>query len=137
VAYLVVGRPVFADVSGTAHLPLALLAAFAFIRSFLVLSLLVVLVSVGARYWNHTGPLGRALSEASYDIYLSHFWFVVFAQVGLSEWAAGPALLKFAIVLALATPLSFAFSRWVLGRHGRIFAALLGALLIFCLAVRP
>jgi surface polysaccharide O-acyltransferase-like enzyme len=106
-------------------------------RSFYPLSLLIVLVSAGARYWNHAGRLGRALSGASYDIYLTHVWFVVFVQMGLLEWAAGPALLKFAIVVALAMPLSFAFGRWVLGRHGRIFAAVLVALLIFCLAVRP
>lgn len=97
----------------------------------------LLLVSAAARYWNRAGRLGRALSDSSYDIYLTHYWFVVFLQIGLSEWAAGPGLVKFVLVLAAAWPPSFAFSRWVVGRHGRIVAATLCAPLVFCLAVRP
>ncbi len=69
-AYLVVGQPVFANTAGTANLSVGLLLVFAFLRSFLVLSLLVVLVSVGARYWNTTSSLDRQLSATSYNIFL-------------------------------------------------------------------
>ena len=42
VAYLVVGQPVFANTTGTANLSVGFLLVFAFLRSFLLLSLLVV-----------------------------------------------------------------------------------------------
>jgi hypothetical protein len=137
VAYLMVGHPVFADTRGTATLSVGLLLVFAFLRSFLLLSLLVLLVSFGARNWNRSSVLDRQLSETSYDIYLTHYWFVVAIQAGLLKWTGGPVLAKVAVVFVAALGLSFAISRWVLARHAQAFAMLLLALFVFCLAVRP
>ena len=135
-AYLVVGQPVFADTAGMAALPVGLLIAFAFIRSYLLLSVLVVLVLAGSRYWNRSTPFDRQLSDTSYNIYLAHFWFVIFAQEALFEWTGGPVVAKMGIAFGLALALSYAISRWVLARHGRAFAAVLLALFVFFLA-RP
>ena len=137
VAYLVVGQPVFVDTAGTANLSVGLLLVFAFIRSFLLLSLLVTFISFGVRYWNHSSRLDRQLSATSYDIYLTHYWFVVAIQAALLNWAGGPVLAKVAIVFVAALALSFAISRWVLARHSRVFALAILALFVFCLAVRP
>ena len=137
VAYLLVGQPVFTDTAGTANLSVGLLMVFAFLRSFLLLSLLVVLVSFGARNWNHSSGLDRQLSATSYDIYLTHFWFVVGIQEALLKWTGGPVLVKVSIVFVAALALSFAISRWVLARHSRAFALVILALFVFCLAVRP
>jgi hypothetical protein len=137
VAFLVVGQPVFANTAGTANLSVGFLLVFAFIRSFLILSLLVVLVSFGARYWNRSSRLDRQLSATSYDIYLTHYWFVVAIQAALLNWAGGPALTKVATVFVAGLALSFAISRWVLARHSRAFAVVILALFVFCLAVRP
>ena len=137
VTYLVVGRPVFADLAGTANLSVGFLAVFALLRSFLFLSVLVVFVSFCARYWNHSNAFDRQLSATSYDIYLTHFWFVVAIQTALLEWAGGPVPAKVVIVFVAALGLSYAISRWVLARHSRAFVMILLALFIFCLAVRP
>lgn len=58
-AYLVVGWPVFTDPMGTPYLPIGSLLAFAFIRSFLLLSLLIILLSVGFQYWNRSTSFDR------------------------------------------------------------------------------
>ena len=137
VAYLVAGQPLFADPVGTPHLPAGFLLVFAFIRSFLLLSLLVVLVSAGVGYWNRSSEVDRQLSAASYNIYLTHFWFVVILQESLLTWTGGPVPIKIAIVFLVALALSLAISRWVLGRYPRAFAAALLALFVFCLVVRP
>jgi glucan biosynthesis protein C len=137
VAYLLVGQPVFANTAGTANLSVGLLLGFAFIRSFLLLALLVVLVSFGARYWNRSSGLDRQLSATSYDIYLTHYWFLIAIQAGLLSWAGGPVLTKVAIVFVATLALSFAISRWVLARHSRAFAVVILVLFVFCLAVRP
>lgn len=113
------------------------LLVFALLRSFLFLSILVVLVSFGARHWNHSSALDRQLSDTSYDIYLTHFWFVVAIQTALLDWAGGPVPAKVAIVFMAALGLSYAISRWVLARHSRAFVMIILALFIFCLAVRP
>ena len=135
--YLLVGGPVFADTAGTAHWSVGFLLVFAFIRSFLLLSLLVAFFSFGNRYWNHSSGLDRQLSATSYDIYLTHYWFVVAIQAALLKWSGGPVLVKVGVVFIITLALSFAVSRWVLARHSRAFAILLLALFVFCLVVRP
>jgi len=89
-AYLVAFQPMVADLGGTSRLPVGLVLAFAFVRSFLTVSLLIVLVSAGARYWNRSSGLDRQLSETSYNIYLTHIWFVVAIQDALMAWMGGP-----------------------------------------------
>ena len=77
IAYLVFGQPIFADTTGTANLSIGCLLVFAFLRSFLLLSLLVVFVSFGVRYWNYANKFDQQLAATSYNIYLVHFFIVV------------------------------------------------------------
>lgn len=124
IAYLVMSQPLYDGLAGATSLSVSFLLPFAFVRSFLVLSLLVVLVSVGERYWNQSSRLDTLLSNTSYNIYLSHVWFVVIVQVALLGWG-GPVLAKFAIVLLATLGISFAISRWAIGRHPRATAAVI------------
>jgi hypothetical protein len=136
VAHLVVGQPVFAGSAGTTNLSAGFLLIFAFIRSFSSLSLLVVFVSFGARYWNHASGLDRQLSATSYNIYLTHYWSLLAIQAVLPDWAEGPVLIKGAILFVAGLALSFALSRWVLARHAPAFAVAILSLFVLCLAVR-
>ncbi len=130
VAYLVVGQPLFADPTGTTQMPVGLLLTFAFVRSFLLLSVLVTLASAGTRYWARSSGLDRQLSDTSYNVYLTHFWFVVVLQEELLAWTGGSSEAKFAIVFLAALGLSYAISRWIIGRYPRAFAAVLLALFV-------
>ena len=97
----------------------------------------MLLVSVGARYWNRSNSFDQQLGQTSCNIYLTHYWAAILAQGALFDWTGGPALAKIAIVLVVALAMSFAISRWVIGRFPRAFALALLALFVFCLAVRP
>jgi hypothetical protein len=61
---------------------------------------------------------------------------VVLPQAALLEWTGSPVL-KFAAVLLAASTLSFALSRWAIGRWPCVVVAVLFALFVFCLAARP
>ena len=137
VVYLVFGQPMFVNTAGTANLTVGYLLVFAFLRSFLLLSLLVISVSFGVRYWNYASGLNRQLAAASYNIYLVHFFIVVALQAALLRWIGGPVPVKIAIVFLAALTVSFAFSRWVLARHSRAFVIVIMALFVFCLVARP
>ena len=137
VVYLVFGQPMFVNTAGTANLTVGYLLVFAFLRSFLLLSLLVISVSFGVRYWNYASGLNRQLAAASYNIYLVHFFIVVALQAALLRWIGGPVPVKIAIVFLAALTVSFAFSRWVLARHSRVFVIAILALFVFCLVARP
>lgn len=137
IVFLATVQPLYANPSGTPNLSVQLLAALAFTRSFLLLSMLVMLVSVGVRYWNHSTNFDRQLSKTSYGIYITHVWFVVIVQTSLMEiWTGGSPLAKFAIVFPLSLALSFAVNRW-LGRYRRALAVALLLLFVICLALRP
>lgn len=136
-AYLLIGQPLFTDTAGRAHFSIVFLLGFAFLRAFLLLSFLVVFLSFGIHYWNRSTTLDRQLSATSYDIYLTHYWFIVAFQAALLQWAAGPVLIKGLIVFCLGLGLSYALSRWVLARHSFAFAVFFLVLFAFCLAVRP
>jgi glucan biosynthesis protein C len=136
IVYLVVGQPLLGDLEGVAGLSVGLLLPFALIRSFLILSVLVALVSVGVRYWNRSNRVDRELSGTSYDIYLTHVWFVVLIQGALLEWFES-SVVKAVIVFIVTLALSFAISRWAVRKHGRATAAVLISLFVFCLIVRP
>jgi len=136
IVYLVIGQPLFVDLAGVPGLPIGLLLPFALIRSVLVLSVLVAFVSVGSRYWNRSNRLDRELSATSYNIYLSHVWFVVLIQGALLDWGAS-SVVKALIVFLAVLGVSFAISRWVIGRHGRATVAVIIALVVFCLVFRP
>ena len=137
VAYLVVGQPVFADTAGTASFSALYLLVFAFLRSFLLLALLVALVSFGIRCWNRTSGFDRQLSSTSFNIYLVHFFIVLIFQGALVQWVGGPVAAKIAIVFLGALGMSYALSRWILSRHARAFSFVILALFVFCLIVRP
>jgi glucans biosynthesis protein C len=137
IAYLLVGQPFFADTAGNAHPSVGLLLSFAFVRSFALLAVFVLIISTSALYWNRSHAVEQQLGETSYNIYLTHYWAVVGMQSALLAWAGGPTLVKMATVFVVALGLSFAFSKWVLGRWPRAFALALLGLFIFCLAVRP
>jgi glucan biosynthesis protein C len=137
IVFLVTVQPLYANPSVTPNLSVQLLAALAFIRSFLLLSTLVMLVSFGVRYWNRSANFDRQLSKTSYGIYLAHVWFVVIIQTSLvSIWAGGSPLAKFIIVFPVSLALSFAINRW-LGRYKRPLAIALLILFVICLVIRP
>jgi glucan biosynthesis protein C len=137
VVYLVFGKPMFADTSGTVNFAVGYLLVFALLRSFLLLSMLILLLSFGIRFWNHASGFDRQLAAGSYNIYLLHFFIVVILQTALLEWAGGPVFIKIAIVFLAALSLSYAISRWILMRHSRAFVIVILALFVFCLVFRP
>jgi len=137
VAFLVFGLPMFSPSPGAVGHPAAYLLAFAILRSFLLLSVLVVLLFGSARFWNRASWLDTRLASTSYDIYLVHLFIVVGLQEALVKWAGGPAVVKIAIVFLAGLSLSFVLARWVLGRYPRAFATGILALFALCLVIRP
>jgi hypothetical protein len=132
VCYLVVGQPILAN-PAEPGMGAAALLAFAFSRTYLLLSVTLALLSWGARRWNRSGAIARRLSATSYNIYLTHFWFVIVLQEMLLAWSGGSAALKAATVFVVALALSYAVSRWVIGRYPFVFAT--GLILLYAVSL--
>jgi hypothetical protein len=96
------------------------------------MSVLVTLLVAGARYLDQPARLSAAFATASYDVYLTHIWFVIGLAGVLLGWTA-PSPIKAALVFAGGLTLSFILSRWVIGRYPRTFTAGLLALFGYAL----
>ena len=56
-------------------------------RTFLVFTILLALISFGINHWHNPSKVSRQLSANSYNIYLLHMIFVVVIQLFLLQWA--------------------------------------------------
>ncbi len=137
VLYLFAGQPIFADTAGTGSFSASYLMLYAFLRSFLMLSLLVVFASFGVRWWNRGNRLDAQLAGASYNMYLVHLFPIIGLQEMMLAWTGGPVAIKGAVVFLGTVAVSYAISRWILVRHSRALAVAVMALFVFCLFVRP
>jgi glucan biosynthesis protein C len=89
------------------------LSAFSFVRTSVCLTFLVIFIAYARKYWDRPSRLNQILAANSYNIYLSHIFFVVFLQDVLMVWQGGPAPAKAAIVFLVALPVSYGISRWI------------------------
>jgi hypothetical protein len=129
-AYLAASQPLYATPETRALSPWLLLEV-AVLRSAVTIAVLVTLLKAGAAFWNRPPRIARSFAGASYEVYLSHIWFVIPLAGSLVRWDA-PSEAKAAVTLAAGVGLSYAFSM-VMQRHPGVLAAIVAA--VFGIAV--
>ncbi|ABA87783.1 membrane protein, putative [Syntrophotalea carbinolica DSM 2380] len=97
---------------------LPVLLVYCFSRAFLCLSIFMVLISFAYRYWNRDSKINRSLAANSYGIYILHMPIVLGLGLVLLSWAGVPVIIKFCIVTAASTLLSWGISRVALKPAG-------------------
>jgi glucan biosynthesis protein C len=131
VGFFIIGQDIFAHPLTSHQLSPGRLLAFSFIRTLLCLGFLVIFIAYARRYWNRPSRFNQNLAANSYNIYLSHIFFVVFLQDVLMIWPGGPALAKAAIVFFVVLPISYVVSR-LIDRFPRGFV--IGFIVLFVFA---
>jgi hypothetical protein len=132
IVFLRAGMPVLIGSAIPADFSLLQMLIFAVARSFLCLSTVVLLLTVGSRYWNSTSRISKSLSKNSFYIYIVHVFIAFMLQAALMNWQGGPALVKIAIVFTGSLLISYLISNFVAMKFPRITAA---GLLILCLSL--
>lgn len=101
---------------------------FFFFLNFLTISTLGLSTSLALKYWNRPTALNQNLASNSYNIYLSHYIFIIIFQLALFpvEWM--PSLLKFMVISVFGLLSSFAVSRYLLQKRPG-----LTVIMLFCL----
>jgi hypothetical protein len=130
--FFIIGQDIFARHWTSYRLSPLHLLGFSFIRSFLCLAFLVVIIAYARKYWNRPSTLNQNLAVNSYNIYLVHIFFVVIFQEILMVWRGGPAMVKSGIVSLLALPISYGISR-LIDRFPRGFV--IGFVVLYILVV--
>jgi glucans biosynthesis protein C len=130
--YLVASAQVAAHPDDSQTLPPLLLLGYSASRSLLCVSVIVFLLSVGERLKKASALNGR-LAAQSFNMYLVHFFLVIFFQGFFSDMTFLPAAAKFALVIGLAVPLSYWLARAV-SRFPKSFAVGVSALFVLAAA---
>jgi len=100
IAFFIVGENIFINPNSPKLSP-GILITFAFIRSFLCLSIIFLLISITIKFLNKPNRVIKDLSKQSYNIYLVHTVVVVNIQEILIYWSGGPVLVKILIVVII------------------------------------
>jgi hypothetical protein len=129
--FFIIGRDIFAHPLTSNKLPPGLLLAFSFTRTLLCLTFLLIFIAYARKYWNQPSRFNQAFAANSYNIYLSHIFFVSFLQDVLMVWPGGPAMVKVAIIFFIVLSISYGISR-LIDRFPRGFV--IGFLVLFIFA---
>lgn len=108
-------------------------ASYVTIKSFLVFSIIMTLMTFGGRCWNSGSKLNRLLAKNSYTIYLIHFVIVLSIQLLMYKWWDVSIYLKFVIGSILALALSFLFSEFLARRYPK--SSIMGMVSLFVVLV--
>jgi glucan biosynthesis protein C len=133
-AFLVVGQDVFQNPLTTTALSPAYLLLYASLRSFLLLSVMITVCSLGVRYFNRPSHAISSLADNSYYIYLLHLFFVSTFQDILMIWP-GPIEIKIAVVFGISLMISYAISRWIFKKTSRWKGLIILSIISFVLPV--
>ena len=107
------------------------------VLNFLTMVSLGLFASLAARYFNRPTPLNRNLTANSYNLYLTHYPFVIGFQLLLAAFPGTSSLAKFGLVAALSLACAYLASEFLLRRHPKATAATaFGLLALMVLVIR-
>jgi hypothetical protein len=124
--------------NGPEHLQEVFGPIFFFILNFLTISTLGLFTSLAVRYRNRPTAMNRNLASNSYNMYLSHYIFVVVFQLVLFAIPEISGLLKFAIVSVMAILGSYMVSQFLIKPFPRISIMMSGSFFMaMALVIHP
>jgi glucan biosynthesis protein C len=100
------------------------------VRTLLVFTILLALISFGIQHWNTPSRVNRHLAANSYNIYLLHMIFVVVFQLVLLQWFGISIFIKFGIVTLLTILLSYLISQYAIRPFPKLSVAGMIALFV-------
>jgi len=124
--------------NGPNHLRAIYGAMFFFILNFLTITTLGFFTSIAVRYWNRPTVFGENIASNSYDMYLSHYIFVLVVQLILFTFPGVPGLLKFGIVSALSIICAYIVSQFFIKPFPRLsIFATITLFIVMVLVIHP
>jgi hypothetical protein len=124
--------------AGTSEMEKLLGLLFWFCLNYFTITALGVSVSLGVRYWNRQTSFNRILATNSYNLYLSHYLFVIGFQLLLIALPQIPVLLKFGLVSILSICCGCIVSEYLIKPFPKITIALIAGMFIsMVLLIQP
>ena len=108
---------------------------YVLMRTFLVFTILLALISFGINHWHKPSKVSRQLSANSYNIYLLHMIFVVAIQLFLLKWFSISIFIKFGMVTLSSILFSYLISQYAIRPFPKISVAGMLSLFVILIAV--
>jgi glucan biosynthesis protein C len=105
------------------------------VYSFLTMAILGFFSSLAVKYWNQPTKMDQNLASNSYNMYLSHYIFVLVFQLILFTIPEIPVLLKFAIVSASSILCAYLVSQFLIKPFPKLTIILLSIMLVMMFVV--
>ncbi len=116
--------------AGTSEMEKLFGLVYWFCLNYFTITALGISVSLGIRYWDRQTPFNKILTTNSYNLYLSHYIFVIGFQLLLFTLPEIPALLKFGLVSILSICCGCIVSQYLIKPYPKITIALVTVLFI-------
>jgi len=111
---------------------------FWFCLNYFTITAIGLSVSLAVRYWNRQTPFNKILATNSYNLYLSHYAFVIGFQLLFLTLTEIPVLQKFGLVSILAICCGSLVSQYLIKPYPKITIALVTVLFVsMVLFIRP
>jgi len=114
---------------------IGLAIGYVVMRTFLVFTILLALLSFGIEHWNSPSKFSDQLAANSYNIYLLHMLFVIVVQLLLLKWLGISIFIKFGIVTLSTILLSYLISQYAIRPFPKLSVAGMIALFVLLTAV--
>jgi len=116
--------------AGTSEMEKLFGLLFWFCLNYFTIAALGLSVSLGVRYWNRQTSFNKILATNSYNLYLSHYIFVIGFQLLLVTLPEIHVLLKFGLVSILSICCGFIVSQYLIKPYPKITIALVAGMFI-------
>ena len=122
ILYFVIGQDFFKNIDTSNNLPPIYLFSFSIVRSFLLLSYLMMFSSLAVQHFNKKNIIVKKIADVSYEIYLVHIFIVGGFQMLFIRFVSIPVAVKICAVFILSTFISYFFGKYTLYRFPKISA---------------
>ena len=116
--------------AGTSEMEKLFGLLFWFCLNYFTITAFGLSVSLGVRYWNRQTSFNKTMATNSYNLYLSHYIFVIGFQLLLFTLPEIPVLLKFGLVSILSICCGCMVSHYLIKPYPQITIALVSSMFI-------
>ena len=116
--------------AGTSEMEKLFGLLFWFCLNYFTIAALGLSVSLGVRYWNRQTSFNKTMATNSYNLYLSHYIFVIGFQLLLFTLPEISVLLKFGLVSILSICCGCIVSQYLIKPYPKITIALVAGMFV-------
>lgn len=133
--FLTVGNEFLNNIMISNNLPVWYLLIFSFIRSFLLMSYLMLTITIAVKYFKIKNILVNKFSNVSYEAYIVHVFPLIFLQGFFTSFTMIPIIIKILVIFILTSIISYFLGKYTIHKFPKIVGAIFAVIFILMLVL--